>query len=113
MGTRKPTAYGLNIAKSISAELACQNILIVSGLALGIDTAAHLAAVEAKGKTIAVLGGGIDDKALYPPTNRKLASTISSEFGAVISEYPPATPRLFRIFRPVIGLFPAFLKRSW
>ena len=98
VGTRKPTAYGLNIAKSISAELACQNILIVSGLALGIDTAAHLAAVEAKGKTIAVLGGGIDDKALYPPTNRKLASTISSEFGAVISEYPPATPALIPHF---------------
>ena len=94
VGTRKPTAYGLNIAKTVSAELAGQNIAVVSGLALGIDTAAHHTAVEARGKTIAVLGGGIDDKTLYPPTNRKLAHAISSEFGAVISEYPPATPAL-------------------
>lgn len=98
VGTRKPTAYGLDIAKKISSELASQNILIVSGLALGIDTAAHKAAVESKGKTIAILGGGIDDKTVYPPTNRKLADTISSEFGAVISEYPPSAPSLIPHF---------------
>jgi len=113
VGARKPTAYGLSVTKKISAELAAQNILIISGLALGIDTAAHQAAMGAGGKTIAVLGGGIDDKTLYPSVNRKLANSISSEFGAVISEYPPATPALIPHFparnRIISGLAQAII----
>lgn len=94
VGTRKATHYGLGVTQTIASELARQKILVVSGLAYGVDTAAHSAVVQNQGQTIAVLGGGIDHQTLYPPTNRKLARDISEGLGAVISEYPIGTPSL-------------------
>ncbi len=85
VGTRDYTAYGKNVAAKLSGELASQGVTIVSGLARGIDTFAHQSALAAKGRTIAVLGGGI--AALYPPENRILAQEIARH-GAVVSEYP-------------------------
>lgn len=84
VGTRNYTAYGRNVATRLSGELAGEGVTIVSGLARGIDTFAHQAALAVKGRTIAVLGGGI--AALYPSENRGLAQDIIKH-GAVISEY--------------------------
>lgn len=88
VGTRKASRYGLEIAKKLAEGLASLGITIVSGLALGIDTAAHKGAVEAKGRTLAVLGSGVD--VVYPPQNRDLAAEIEQN-GAVISEFPLGT----------------------
>jgi DNA processing protein len=88
VGTRNATLYGLEMAKKISRELAEANFTIVSGLARGIDTAAHQGALE-KGKTIAILGSGIAQ--LYPQENKQLANRIA-ENGAMISEFSMATP---------------------
>jgi DNA processing protein len=85
VGTRDYTAYGKNVTSKLSGELASAGVTIVSGLARGIDTFAHQSALAAKGRTIAVLGGGI--AAMYPPENRGLAQEIARH-GAVISEYP-------------------------
>ncbi len=85
VGSRKATHYGLNIADRLSYQLVQTGFAIVSGLARGIDTAAHQGALKGKGRTIAVLGAAIDQ--LYPPENAELADAIS-EHGAVISEYP-------------------------
>ncbi|MDD5260046.1 MAG: DNA-processing protein DprA [bacterium] len=85
VGTRDYTAYGKNVAAKLSGELAGKGVTIVSGLARGIDTFAHQSALAAKGRTIAVLGGGI--AAMYPPENRALAQEIAKH-GAVVSEYP-------------------------
>lgn len=90
VGTRRATAYGKEAARVFAGELAANGITIVSGLARGIDGAAHQAALEAGGRTIAVLGQGIDT-AVYPPEHRKLAQQIV-ERGALASEYPPGTP---------------------
>lgn len=84
IGTRQPTPYGKLVAEKFSYELAELGITIVSGLARGIDTSAHLGALKAKGRTIAVLGCGLD--VYYPPENKKLYDEIS-EHGAVISEF--------------------------
>lgn len=88
VGTRKPTAYGKQAAEKFSYELAQAGFTLVSGLALGIDTIVHKTALQAKGRTIAVLGSGIDPKVLYPQENKKLAEKIEKS-GAVISEYKP------------------------
>jgi DNA processing protein len=88
VGTRQPTSYGKTIAERISDELSRQNITIVSGLARGIDSVAHRAALRSGGKTIAVIGSGLD--VIYPPENAKLLNEISRE-GLVISEYPVGT----------------------
>lgn len=85
VGSRKCTHYGLNVADRLSYELAQTGFTVVSGLARGIDSAAHEGALKAKGRTIAVLGSAIDQ--LYPPENADLAEAISRS-GAVISEYP-------------------------
>ena len=85
VGTRHPTHYGTAMADQLSYGLARAGLTVVSGLARGIDTAAHQAALKAKGRTIAVLGGALDQ--VYPPENRKLAREIT-ELGAVICEYP-------------------------
>jgi DNA processing protein len=85
VGTRKATNEGKILAKKFSFELASYNLNIISGLALGIDSAAHLGALEASGKTIAVLGSGFLN--IYPKTNQGLAKKIINQNGALISEY--------------------------
>lgn len=91
VGTRKMTAYGKQAAIEISKNIASSGLCIISGLALGIDTVAHSSALEAGGKTIAVLGSGMDKKSLYPKENYNLSQKIISSGGAVLSEYPPTS----------------------
>ncbi|MDZ4798587.1 MAG: DNA-processing protein DprA [Bryobacteraceae bacterium] len=89
VGTRRPTTYGIAATTRLSSDLASAQITIVSGMARGIDTAAHKAALEATGNTVAVFGCGID--LVYPAENRRLAATIA-EKGLVLSELPMSTP---------------------
>ena len=89
VGCRKCSEYGRNIAQRISYELSKQNINIVSGLAKGIDEYSHLGAIFAKGKTIAVLGNGVD--IIYPIENKYLVDNILKYDGAIISEFPLGT----------------------
>ena len=89
IGARKCSKYGKNIAKDISYNLAKYNICIVSGLAKGIDTFAHLGALGATGKTIGVLGNGVDN--IYPSENKVLADKIIENNGLLISEYVVGT----------------------
>jgi DNA processing protein len=88
VGTRRATTYGREVTRQLVASLAGAGITIVSGLALGIDAAAHKAALDAGGRTIAVLGCGIDR--VYPPEHRKLAADIVNN-GALITEFPLGT----------------------
>ena len=88
VGTRRVTAYGRQIAERISATLARAGVTVISGLARGIDGVSHKAALEAGGRTIAVLGCGVDR--IYPPEHRKLADQIM-ENGALVSDYVPGT----------------------
>lgn len=88
VGTRKASTYGRQTAQDIVGRLAGQKLTIVSGMALGIDSIAHEAAIESGGRTIAVLGSGIDNESIYPSTNRRLAQRIIESGGAVISEFP-------------------------
>lgn len=86
VGTRKATAYGLRTAGRLARELAAAGVTVVSGLARGIDTAAHRACVEAGGTTWAALGTGLN--VIYPPENRRLEDGIVGAGGALISEFP-------------------------
>ena len=88
VGTRRPTAYGSSVAHRLAADLAQRQLVIVSGLARGIDSAAHRGALEAQGKTIAVLGCGAD--VIYPREHKKLAEQIMAA-GAIVSEFPLGT----------------------
>lgn len=92
VGTRKCSAYGKQIALEIAGDLAKAGLVIVSGMARGIDTFAHKGALERNGKTIAVLGTGLDEKSIYPKENLKLAREILKNGGCLISEYPSGTP---------------------
>jgi DNA processing protein len=103
VGSRRPSAYGLQVARRLARDLAERNLVIVSGMARGIDSAAHHGALEANGKTVAVQGRGMDD--IYPKENRRLAEKIV-ESGAVISEFPLGTgptPENFPIRNRVIS----------
>jgi len=88
VGTRKPTAYGREMCAKTIIPACRQDVTIVSGLALGIDTVAHLTALEQHSKTIAVLAAGVDS--VYPPQNRELARRISNQ-GALMSGYEPGS----------------------
>lgn len=97
IGTRNPTSYGKKMAEKFSTELAQEGLCIFSGLAYGIDTIAHKSALEVGGKTVAVLGSGIDN--LYPKSNAGIANQIVKSGGAVITEFPMGT-------NPDAGNFP-------
>jgi len=97
VGARRATPYGLATAERIAAELGARGVTIVSGFARGIDTAAHRGALEAGGRTLAVLGCGID--VVYPSENRALVRAIEAR-GALLSQFAPGTPAL-------AGHFPA------
>ena len=92
VGTRMASAYGKQVALEIAGDLAEAGLTIVSGMAPGIDTFVHQATLERKGRTIAVLGTGLDEKSIYPQSNLKLAKKILETGGCLISEYPPGTP---------------------
>lgn len=96
VGARRPTAYGLTTAETLAKELASRGITIVSGLAVGIDSSAHRGTLQGGGRTIAVLGSGLDR--LYPPESKPLARKIVKQ-GAVVSEFPLGT-------KPEAGNFP-------
>jgi len=88
VGTRKASRYGKETAHRLAYELACLGFTIVSGMAQGIDTAAHQGALEARGKTIAVFGTGVDK--IFPASNRQLAKEIEAS-GSLVSEFPLGT----------------------
>jgi DNA processing protein len=96
VGSRKNTSYGREVTHNLAYDLAKCGITIVSGLALGIDTYAHQAALEAGGRTIAVMACGLDNT--YPATNRGLAERIIKSDGAIVSEYEPGMPPLKQNF---------------
>jgi DNA processing protein len=91
VGTIRCSSFGKEATSEIAGDLAEAGLTIVSGLAPGIDTAAHLAAVDRKRRTIAILGTGIDEKSIYPKENIKLTRKILDTGGCLISEYPPGT----------------------
>lgn len=90
VGTRRASAYGLTHTREIAAELAQTGVCIVSGLALGIDAAAHTGALDGGGRTVAVLGSALDKP--YPQENKPLMRRILGSGGSVVSEYAPGTP---------------------
>lgn len=91
VGTRRLTRYGKQWTEKISLELAQAGIIIISGLARGIDTIAHKAALEVGTPTVAVLGTGIDEKSIFPKQNVQLARDIIDSGGCILSEYPQGT----------------------
>jgi DNA processing protein len=104
VGTRHPSPYGVGMAEMLSRDLAARGVVVLSGMARGVDTAAHKGALEAKGKTVAVWGTGID--VIYPKENKKLAETIVASGGAIVSEFPLGTfpaPQNFPIRNRVLS----------
>lgn len=89
VGTRKPSSYGKEVTQQLSYDLAKKGIVIISGLALGVDGIAHRAAIEAGGATIAVLANGLPQ--IYPATHKDLADQIIQSGGAILSEHEPET----------------------
>ena len=89
VGTRHPTPYGSGMAERLACDLAAQGLVIISGMARGVDTASHRGAISAKGKTVAVFGTGVD--VIYPKENSRLSEQILSFGGALISEFPLGT----------------------
>jgi DNA processing protein len=103
VGTRSPTTYGREATRRVVGELAAAGVTIVSGLAIGVDTIAHTTALEAGGRTLAVLGSGLDQ--IYPERNRALAEQIVAS-GALVSEFPLGTrptPQLFPVRNRIIS----------
>jgi len=96
VGTRTPTPYGREVTEKLAAGLAARGVVVVSGLARGVDSHAHHAVLEARGKTVAVLAGGLDR--IYPPERKPMAEEILRE-GLLLSEMPPGR-------NPTPGLFP-------
>ncbi len=104
VGTRHPTPYGSGMAERLSCDLAGQGLVIISGMARGVDTASHRGAIAAKGKTVAVFGTGVD--VIYPKENSRLLEQILALGGALISEFPlgaPAFPQNFPIRNRIIS----------
>jgi DNA processing protein len=104
VGTRHPTPYGTGMSERLSTDLAAHGLVIISGMARGVDTAAHRGAISAKGKTIAVFGTGID--VMYPKENTRLAEQILALDGVLISEFPVGTfaaPQNFPIRNRIIS----------
>ena len=104
VGTRHPTPYGLGMAERLSQDLAARGLVIISGMARGVDTASHRGAIAAGGKTVAVFGTGID--VIYPKENNRLSEQILSLGGALISEFPIGTfaaPQNFPIRNRIIS----------
>jgi DNA processing protein len=104
VGTRHPTPYGSGMAERLACDLAAQGLIILSGMARGVDTASHRGAISAKGKTVAVFGTGVD--VIYPKENSRLAEQILALGGALISEFPLGTfaaPQNFPIRNRIIS----------
>jgi DNA processing protein len=101
VGSRRPTPYGEAVAERLAADLAAAGVVVLSGLALGIDAAAHRGALAAGGITVAVLGTGVD--VVYPAANAELAGRILGAGGALVSQFPDGTG-------PQRGHFP---RRNW
>ena len=104
VGTRHPSPYGVGMAEMLSRDLSNRRMVIISGMARGVDTAAHKGALDAGGKTVAVWGTGID--VIYPKENKKLAEQILAGGGAIVSEYPMGTfpaPQNFPIRNRIIS----------
>lgn len=105
VGSRRATPYGLRMAESLGRDLGGRGVAVVSGLARGVDTAAHVGALDGGGRTIAVLGSGVD--VVYPPENRPLAARLASR-GAIVSQFPMGTAPLPQHFparnRVIAGL---------
>lgn len=91
VGSRHSTAYGNRVAQAFAKDLVSSGIAVASGLAFGIDNAAHTGTLQAKGATIAVLGNSLDDDSIAPKSHLYLAHTVIRQGGALISEYPPVT----------------------
>lgn len=104
VGTRHPTPYGLGMAERLGCDLAAHGLIIFSGLARGVDTASHRGCLKAKGRTVAVMGTGVD--VIYPRENSKIADQIIVSGGAVISEFAMGTfaaPQNFPIRNRIIS----------
>lgn len=87
VGTRKPTAYGREVTTKLASDLAKRGVVVISGLALGVDAIAHRAALDVGGTTIAIQANGLHR--IYPNTNRQLAESVVEKGGAIISSYEP------------------------
>ncbi len=111
VGSRKVSAYGKTVTSTLTAEMVKAGIVIISGLAFGVDSISHRVAVEHGGITIAVMAGGLDQ--IYPSSHAVLARQIIERGGALVSEYPPGVPALKHQFvarnRIVSGLADALL----
>jgi DNA processing protein len=104
VGTRHPTPYGVGMAERLACDLAARGLIIFSGMARGVDSAAHRGAVKASGKTVAVFGTGVD--LIYPRENQKLSEQILAMGGALVSEFPVGTapvPQNFPIRNRIIS----------
>jgi DNA processing protein len=104
VGTRHPTPYGIGMGERLSADLAGRGLVIIRGMARGVDTVAHRGAISAKGKTVAVFGTGID--VMYTKENTRLAQQILALGGALVSEFPIGTfaaPQNFPIRNRIIS----------